>query len=84
MTDDRGWPDPVMPGYQENRGKDGPHLLSKGGRRTWAWWNSSGRSWQLPGARNPTDLGGALHPGDAGTNWTDLGPAVAPDGKPAP
>ncbi len=85
MADARGWPDPAMPGYPKNCGKDGPHLLvSPHGGRTWAWWHYGGRTWLLPDARNPAERGGTLHPGEAGTDWTYLGPAVPPDGKPAP
>jgi hypothetical protein len=80
----RGWPDPEGPGYPENPGKDGPHLLRKNRRRTWAWWHYRGRSWLLPDARNPTDRAGTLNPGEVGKDWTYIGPAVVPDGKPVP
>jgi hypothetical protein len=79
MPDARGWPDPAKPGFPKNPGRDGPYLIidAAGGRR-WMCWEPVGGFWQL------SNMTGKEDPAVAGQEWTYLGPAVAPDGKPVP
>ena len=77
MPDARGWPDPGNPGVPPNSDHPGPHLIVDGfGERQWAWWLGFG-----------AERGGwltATHSGTRGSEWTYIGSAVAPDGKPVP
>lgn len=84
MSKENGWPDPERPGFPQDCSCDGPHLLLNPRKRpVWAWWRASGSGWQIPEQRVLTDGPiGALHPITAGAEWSYVGPAVAPDGKP--
>ena len=79
MADARGWPDPARPGFPENPERDGPHLvIDASGGRGWVWWESAVGFWQI------SKMAGIEEPEVAGQEWTYLGPAIAPDGKPVP
>jgi hypothetical protein len=77
MPDARGWPDPANPGRPPNPHQAGPHLImDEYGKRWWAWWTPE----------NGGPAGGWMYAtgGGAGLDWTYIGPAVPPDGKPVP
>jgi hypothetical protein len=78
MSDGFGGPDPAQPGFPQDPERSGPHLVIDHRRfRQWAWWTGfdfgARGGWQLSHAG-----------GGAGVDWTYLGPAVAPGGKPIP
>lgn len=75
MPDERGWPDPKRPGYPKNPDHEGPHLIiDEDMRRRWAWWRPRGGIWGYSLAEKYAPA--------AGWDWTYIGPAMAPDGKP--
>lgn len=82
MPDARGWPDPARPGFPEHPYNDGPHLIQDANGRRWAWWTFLAEAWQLPSPSGTIDLGLTVLPELAAKQWTYLGPATAPDGKP--
>jgi hypothetical protein len=70
------WPDPRRPGIPLDPERPGPHLLVDMHRtRRWGWWSGFGElgGWYTDGREH-----GTL------SDWTYIGPALAPDGKPVP
>lgn len=76
MAIGKDWPDPGQPGVPENPNREGPHLvMDSRGKRRWAWWTPP----RSEGNGDWTTDGGES---GAGQNWTYIGPAQPPDGKP--
>jgi hypothetical protein len=85
MPDAHGWPDRASPGIPANPTRDGPHLIEKGPYRVWVWWLHIGQTFLLPARGDPAwGVSRVLHPLIAAQEWTYLGPAIAPDGRPVP
>jgi len=83
MPSTHGWPDPANPGFPTNWTRDGPHLIQKGPHRVWVWWMHLGQTFLMPAPRDPAwGVAGILHPSIAAQEWTYLGPAQAPNGRP--
>ena len=72
METQKGWPDPKKPGVPQNPERSGPHLLiDERGSRHWGWWTSGMIMWQFDNGLQ-----------SSARDWTYVGPAETPDGKP--
>jgi hypothetical protein len=78
MPDQKGWPDAARPGFPTDPGRGGPHLVVVDKQRRWVWWrphdDRPGGTWRY--------FGGVIDGQDPNLDWTYIGPAKAPDGKP--